>query len=85
MISSEYYMLIYLNFATKNTITQKSTQQTTFSYLYQSIHLNTFLSHQKRKKGEKERKKLTKQSSSIVKIYFLLEIRKTKERQAESL
>ena len=33
MISSEYYMLIYLNFATKNTITQKSTQQTTFSYI----------------------------------------------------
>ena len=60
MISSEYYMLIYLNFATKNTITQKSTQQTTFSYLYQSIHLNTFLSHQKRKKRRERAKKTYK-------------------------
>ena len=31
MIFSEYYMLIYLNFANKNTITQRSVQQTNFS------------------------------------------------------
>ena len=43
-------MLIYLNFATKNKITQKSVQQTTFSSLYQSMYLKTFLSHQKKKK-----------------------------------
>ena len=77
MISSKYYMLRYLNFATKNKITQKSVQQTTFSSLYQSIHLKTLLSHQKRNKGKK--KKLTKQSSSIVKIYFFLERWKEKE------
>ena len=53
MISSKYYMLRYLNFATINKITQKSVQQTTFSSVYQSIHLKTLLSHQKRNKEKK--------------------------------
>ena len=55
MISSKYYMLRYLNFATINKITQKSVQQTTFSSLYQSIHLKTLLSHQKRNKEKKKK------------------------------
>ena len=54
MISSKYYMPD-LNFATKNKITQKSVQQTTFSSLYQSIHLKTLLSHQKRNKEKKKK------------------------------
>ena len=58
MISSEYYMLIYLNFATKNTITQKSTQQTTFSYLI-SKHTFKHFSQPPKEKKRRERAKKT--------------------------